>query len=113
MLCYARRMLHRRRALGTLLSLTTALLLLTASLPGCSWLQTKGPEAVDVLADVTRCALANLYLPTEEILKHCAAPEDLITKLIPLIGEARRSVDREAMIHAAAIRAETCDGGIK
>jgi len=92
-----------------------ALTALVTHCSGCGFLAKHGPALVDILSDVTKCALSNMNLPDDVILKRCAVPEDLIPKVLPLLGTARQEAAREAAYaradEYARVSVGLCDGG--
>jgi hypothetical protein len=77
--------------------LTVALMLgAMSTLTGCAWLQKHGPSIVEIFADKSKCALQNMNLPNEEIIKRCLLTPEDIPRIIPLLGTARMEAAKEA-----------------
>lgn len=76
-----------------------------STLTACSWLQSKGPSLLQLLADKGSCVLPRLDLPADRILKECfadAAQED-VPKILELISAQK--ADRDAVAARAAAQA--------
>jgi hypothetical protein len=76
------------------------------TLVGCAWLEKRGPTLMELLAEKTKCALENMNLPNEEILKRCAIQPGDAERVLELVGKAREEAAREAAAARADERAK-------
>lgn len=88
---------HAIRA-GLLVLAALAMVLL---LGGCA----QAWKVAELLADSTKCAIANQNLPNAEIVKRCAVTPENVQRVLELVGEARQQAALEAA-HAAARQAD-------
>lgn len=89
---------------------------LAACLAGCAWLQKHGDTLAEIATEKVQCALSNMNLPNEVLIKRCFLKPEDIPKILPLLGTAREEAAREAAGARADERAKLgagpCDAGL-
>lgn len=63
---------------------------------GCHLTRSQTATLIDLLANKTKCAIANMDLPNDQIIKICALQAEDIPKILDLVGEARTQAANEA-----------------